>query len=150
MRERSITCLLPGHRLPVPRVQTFDKRMIAHVPTTNSSPSTTNSSRQPPLIPPTPMAPPPWATPEQLSFLAGEDAERVLAKVGSGTLRGFYSRTALAFLERWPVPPSTKILETAGGDEEKAKILVEEEMTHVSCTQSFLFFTRSSDFTACS
>ena len=86
---------------------------------------------------PTSMAPQPWAMPEQQDFLRKEDAEWALTKAGPGHLKGFYTRTAIAFLKRWLMSPSEKILEAVGGDEVEAARLVEWEMTHMSHSSPF-------------
>ena len=78
------------------------------------------------------MPPQPWATPEQQAFLIGEDSEWLLTKAGSTTLKGFYTRTAMTFLQQWPMEPTAQMLEEAGDNVARVKELVEGEMVRVS------------------
>jgi hypothetical protein len=48
------------------------------------------------------MAPSKWASPEQESYLLAEDANWVLTKAGTGTLKNFYTTTTDTFLRKWP------------------------------------------------
>lgn len=78
------------------------------------------------------MAPPPWTTPEQAEFLTQEDSQWALIKAGKTTLKGFYLRTTLTFLGRWPEPVSDDILEEAGGDLVRAQELANQGALLVS------------------
>jgi hypothetical protein len=77
------------------------------------------------------MAPSPWATPEQQEFLIQEDSKWEIIKSGGGTLKHFYVRTAVTFLEKWPVDPTPGMLKAAGDDSEKAQQLAEERLQTV-------------------
>ena len=85
------------------------------------------------------MPPQPWATPEQLAFLSFEDS-KWLTKAGTSTLKSFYSRTTISFLERWPQAPTAKMLEDAENDTAKAQESVYPWMLSVSWTSIFFFY----------
>jgi len=78
------------------------------------------------------MAPPTWATDEQLEFLHKQDPHWVLIKSSGRTLKSFYTQTTKTFLEKWPRTPSGETLALADGDEAAAKVLIEEQ-TWVVC-----------------
>ena len=78
------------------------------------------------------MAPPPWATPEQLAFLKHEDLKWQSVKDGNTTLKNFYAQVATSFLGTWPVVPDEKLLEKANGNPVEAKALGEEGVRLVS------------------
>lgn len=78
------------------------------------------------------MPPPPWTTPDQLLFLQEEDLKWAIAKAGTGTLKSFYTRTAIEFLKKWPVTPDAKTLAEAENDIPKAMELAETQLHKVS------------------
>jgi len=87
------------------------------------------------------MAPPKWATTEQEAFLKNEDKKWEIVKAGTGTLKGFYTRTANAFLEKWPAEPDAKVLKLAKGNEALAKTMAETQARNARTTRltQFLF-----------
>jgi hypothetical protein len=78
------------------------------------------------------MAPKPWATEEQQDFLIGEDSRWSIIKASTGTLKNFYARTTMSFLEKWPAVPDEKMLKEAKGDAAKADALAKAQALKVS------------------
>ena len=77
------------------------------------------------------MAPPKWATEEQTAFLKGEDEKWSIIKAGESTLKGFYARTTLTFLTKWPAKPDEKLLAKANGDVTLATELAQGQVLKV-------------------
>ena len=73
-----------------------------------------------------------WTTPEQRSYLLEEDSNWLVTKKSGGSLKGFYARTAAAFLTKWPAVPDKATLEKANGDEAVAKQEAEKSVLGVS------------------